>query len=64
MIKEFEIKDILNSIDSISKIDKKKSNILVKKDNNDKVETNPFLEEFSAIRTDFPITASLSLNSP
>ena len=38
MIKEFEIKDILNAIDSISKIDKKKSNILVKKDNNDKLE--------------------------
>ena len=32
MIKEFEINDILNAVNSISKIQKKKSNILEKKD--------------------------------
>ena len=32
MIKEFEINDILNAVSSISKIQKKKSNILEKKD--------------------------------
>ena len=32
MIKEFEISDILNAVNSISKIDKKKSKILKKKD--------------------------------
>ena len=36
MIKEFEINDILNAVDSISKIEKKKSNTLEKKDFNDK----------------------------
>ena len=34
MIKEFEIKDILNAVKSISEIDKKKSKILEKKDDN------------------------------
>ena len=32
MIKEFEIKDILNAVNSISKIEKKKSKIIRKKD--------------------------------
>jgi len=32
MIKEFEISDILNAVNSISKIDKKKSKIVKKKD--------------------------------
>ena len=36
MTKEFEINDILNAVDSISKIEKKKSNTLEKKDFNDK----------------------------
>ena len=36
MKKEFEINDILNAVDSISKIEKKKSNTLEKKDFNDK----------------------------
>ena len=36
MIKEFEINDILNSVKSISKIEKKKSKILEKKDSDDK----------------------------
>ena len=36
MIKEFEIKDILNAVDSISKIEKKKNKTLEKKDSNDK----------------------------
>ena len=36
MIKEFEINDILNAVNSISKIEKKKSNTLEKKDFNDK----------------------------
>ena len=35
MIKEFEIKDILNAVKSISEIDKKKSKILEKKDDNE-----------------------------
>ena len=35
MIKEFEINDILNAINSISKIEKKKSKIQEKKDFND-----------------------------
>ena len=39
MIKEFEINDILNAINSISKIEKKKSKILEKKDFNDKEDT-------------------------
>ena len=34
MIKEFEIKDILNAVKSISEIDKKKNKILEKKDDN------------------------------
>ena len=34
MIKEFEIQDILNAVKSISEIDKKKSKILEKKDDN------------------------------
>ena len=36
MVKEFEINDILNAVDNISKIEKKKSNTLEKKDFNDK----------------------------
>ena len=36
MTKEFQIKDILNAINSISKIDKKESKILEKKDSNNK----------------------------
>ena len=32
MIKEFEIKDILNAVNSISKIEKKKNKIIEKKD--------------------------------
>ena len=32
MIKEFEISDILNAVNSISKVDKKKSKIVKKKD--------------------------------
>ena len=36
MTKEFEINDILNAVDNISKIEKKKSNTLEKKDFNDK----------------------------
>ena len=34
MIKEFEISDILNAVNSISKVDKKKSKIVEKKDSN------------------------------
>ena len=36
MIKEFEISDILNAVNSISKVDKKKSKIVKKKDSDDK----------------------------
>ena len=36
MIKEFEIKDILNAVNTISKIEKNKSKILEKKDSEDK----------------------------
>ena len=36
MKKEFKINDILNAVNSISKIDKKKSKTLEKKDSNDK----------------------------
>ena len=36
MIKEFEINDILNAVNTISKIEKKKSKILEKKDSDDK----------------------------
>ena len=36
MIKEFEINDILNAVNSISKIEKKKSKTLEKKDFTDK----------------------------
>ena len=36
MIKEFEINDILNAVNSISKIEKKKSKNIEKKDFNDK----------------------------
>ena len=32
MIKEFEISDILNAVNSISRVDKKKSKIVKKKD--------------------------------
>ena len=32
MVKEFEISDILNAVNSISKVDKKKSKIVKKKD--------------------------------
>ena len=38
MIKEFEIDDILNAVDNISKIGKKKNKILKKKDSIDKDE--------------------------
>ncbi len=38
MIKEFEIKDILNAVNSISKIEKKKSKIVEKKDSTGKVD--------------------------
>ena len=36
MIKEFEINDILNAVNAISKIEKKKSKILEKKNSDDK----------------------------
>ena len=36
MIKESEINDILNAVNTISKIEKKKSKILEKKDSDDK----------------------------
>jgi len=36
MIKEFEINDILNAVNTISKIEKNKSKILEKKDSDDK----------------------------
>jgi hypothetical protein len=36
MIKEFEIKDILNAVSNISKMEKKKSRIVEKKDFKDK----------------------------
>ena len=36
MIKEFEIDDILNAVDSISSIEKKKSKTIEKKDSADK----------------------------
>ena len=36
MVKEFEIDDILNAVNSISKIDKKKSKTLEKKDSGNK----------------------------
>jgi len=36
MIKEFQIKDILNAVNSISKIEKKKSKTIEKKDSRDK----------------------------
>jgi hypothetical protein len=36
MIKEFEIKDILNAVNAISKIEKNKSKILEKKEFRDK----------------------------
>ena len=36
MIKEFEINDILNAVDSISKIEKKKIKIVRKKESADK----------------------------
>ena len=38
MIKEFEINDILNAVNSISKIEKKKNKIAKKKDSIDKDE--------------------------
>jgi len=38
MIKEFEINDILNAVNSISKIGKKKSKTLEKKDFSDKTD--------------------------
>ena len=36
MIKEFEINDILNAVNSISKIEKKKTNTVEKKDSSSK----------------------------
>ena len=36
MIKEFEINDILNAVNTISKIERKKSKILEKKNSDDK----------------------------
>ena len=36
MVKEFEINDILNAVNSISKIEKKKNKILEKKDSYNK----------------------------
>ena len=36
MVKEFEINDILNAVDDISKIEKKKKKIVEKKDSTDK----------------------------
>ena len=41
MIKEFEIDEILNAVNSISKIDKKKSKTLEKKDSIDKNDILP-----------------------
>jgi len=41
MKKEFKINDILNAVNSISKIDKKKSKTLEKKDSNDKNDILP-----------------------
>ena len=38
MVKEFEINDILNAVNSISKIGKKKSKTLEKKDFTDKID--------------------------
>ena len=38
MIKEFEISDILNAVNSISKVDKKKSKIVKKKDSDIKAD--------------------------
>tara|TARA_B100001750_G_scaffold206046_1_gene183470 strand:- start:247 stop:432 length:186 start_codon:yes stop_codon:yes gene_type:complete len=39
MEKEFKIKDILSAVNSISKIDKKKSKIIEKKDSTEKNDT-------------------------
>ena len=39
MIKEFQIKDILNAVNSISKIEKKKSKTIEKKDSTDENDT-------------------------
>ena len=39
MEKEFKINDILNAVNSISKIDKKKSKIIEKKDSTEKNDT-------------------------
>ena len=39
MIKEFEINEILNAVDSISKIEKKKNKTIEKKDSADKNDT-------------------------
>ena len=39
MIKEFEINDILNAVNSISKIEKKKSKTIEKKDSTDENDT-------------------------
>ena len=39
MKKEFKINDILNAVNSISKIDKKKSKIIEKKDSTEKNDT-------------------------
>ena len=41
MIKEFEIKDILNAVNSISKIEKKKSKTIEKKDSANKNDVLP-----------------------
>ena len=38
MIKEFEIKDILNAVNAISKMEKKKSKIIEKKDSTNKAD--------------------------
>ena len=42
--KEFEINDILNAVNSISKIEKKKTKIVEKKDSANKDDLNPMLK--------------------
>ena len=41
MIKDFEIKDILSAVNSISKIERKKRRTEVENDSNDKVDVLP-----------------------
>ena len=56
MIKEFEIKDILNAVNSISKIERKKDKTIeIKIDSADKNDILPLNNQVKSDKSDIPV---------